>query len=683
MADILVIEDEPQIRFNLQLMLSGEGHHVRTAANGAMGLEELRRQRPDLVLCDVMMPVLDGFGVLEKVRADPKTSDLPFLFLTALDDRASMRRGMNLGADDYINKPFTRDELIESVTARLKQHERAANAVSSRLVSEPEALRQHFLERTDPVSVAEQQQAVTASSGKMVFATVLFSDIREFTTISERLTSAATAEFLNAYFERACVPVLQNGGRIAKLIGDAMMVVFEPQSANDNHALRAVKAALGIAVAAYRFRDWMSEHHGNLALPEFAIGVGIHSGEMIECLIGPAGSETWTTIGDSVNVASRLESQTKKLGWPIIVSRATLDAAGSTVLTAHSTLLELRGREGKIQVFEVTGVATADDAANESIDVPAEIRAALNANARNAAQVSKAVLSETILGVTSNMSAARDAALIQSVAGYRVISKIGQGGMSQVYLAERESDGEKLVLKILNARPGDDPKLFQRFVQEVALISNAQHNNVVRIYDHGVTEKYAFLAMEYLPNGTLADVIAKGLTPRQALSILAQLAGGLSVMHARGIIHRDLKPANIMVREDGTMAIADFGIAKKLDAASAGQTRHGELIGTPYYIAPELVENKPASERSDIYSLGIIYYEMLTGQKPFDSTGIAELIGQHLKAPIPRLPDKLAEYQPLVDGMMAKNPDQRFQTADAVLDAVDRVWTQISLRSMN
>ena len=462
-----------------------------------------------------------------------------------------------------------------------------------------------------------------------------------------------------------------------------MMVVFEPQSANDNHALRAVKAALGIAVAAYRFRDWMSEHHGNLALPEFAIGVGIHSGEMIECLIGPAGSETWTTIGDSVNVASRLESQTKKLGWPIIVSRATLDAAGSTVRTAHSTLLELRGREGKIEVFEVTGVATADDAANESIDVPAEIRAALNANARNAAQVSKAVLSETILGVTSNMSAARDAALIQSVAGYRVISKIGQGGMSQVYLAERESDGEKLVLKILNARPGDDPKLFQRFVQEVALISSAQHNNVVRIYDHGVTEKYAFLAMEYLPNGTLADVIAKGLTPRQALSILAQLAGGLSVMHARGIIHRDLKPANIMVREDGTMAIADFGIAKKLDAAAAGQTRHGELIGTPYYIAPELVENKPASERSDIYSLGIIYYEMLTGQKPFDSTGIAELIGQHLKAPIPRLPDKLAEYQPLVDGMMAKNPDQRLQTADAVLDAVDRVWTQISLRSMN
>jgi len=680
MAEILVIEDEPTIRFNLQLMLSGEGHHVRTAANGALGLEELAKQRPDLVLCDVMMPVLDGFGVLEKVRADPSLSDLPFLFLTALDDRANMRRGMNLGADDYINKPFSRDELLEAVAARLKQHQRASDAVSGRMVSDAEALRQRFRNGIEHATAAEQQ-AAASTTGKMVFATVLFSDIREFTTISERLTSSSTAEFLNAYFERACVPVLRNGGRIAKLIGDAMMVVFEPQSEQDNHALRAVKAALGIAVAAYRFREWMHEHHGQHSLPEFAVGVGIHSGEMIECLIGPAGAETWTTIGDSVNVASRLENQTKELGWPVIASRATLDAAGPAVLTAHSTLLELRGREGKIEAFEITGVSSADTTPDETVDVPAEIRAALAANARNAAQASKAVLSEALLGISQNIAAARDASTSFSIAGYRVLSKIGQGGMSQVYLAERETDGEKLVLKILNARPGDDPQLFQRFVQEIALISSAQHNNVVKIYDHGVTEKYAFLAMEYLPSGTLTDVIAKGLTPRQALSILAQLAGGLSVMHARGIIHRDLKPANIMVRDDGTMAIADFGIAKKLDAA-AGQTRHGEIFGTPYYIAPELVESKPASERSDIYSLGIIFYEMLTGQKPFESTGIAELIGQHLRAPIPRLPAALADYQPLVDGMMAKSPADRYPSADAVLDAIDTVWTQISLRSM-
>ena len=680
MSDILVIEDEPQIRFNLQLMLSGEGHHVRTAANGALGLEELANQRPDLVLCDVMMPVLDGFGVLEKLRADPKNSDLPFLFLTALDDRANMRRGMNLGADDYINKPFTRDELIEAVAARLKQHQRVNEAVSSRLVSAPEALRERFRHGIDHADVAEQQ-AAAAATGKMVFATVLFSDIREFTTISERLTSSATAEFLNAYFERACAPVLRNGGRVAKLIGDAMMVVFEPRSAQDNHALRAVKAALGIAVAAYRFRDWMHEHHGTHSLPEFAVGVGMHSGNMIECLIGPPGAETWTAIGDSVNVASRLESQTKVLGWPVIASRATIDAAGPSVQTVRSTLLELRGREGRIEAFDVTGVAGTESGADDAVELPDEIRAALAANARNAAQASKAVLSEALLGISQNMAAARDASHALSIAGYRVLSKIGQGGMSQVYLAARESDGEKMVLKILNARPGDDPQLFQRFVQEVALISSAQHNNVVRIYDHGVTEKYAFLAMEYLPNGTLADVISRGLTPRQALSILAQLAGGLSVMHARGIIHRDLKPANIMVREDGTMAIADFGIAKKLDAA-AGQTRHGEIFGTPYYIAPELVENKPASERSDIYSLGILFYEMLTGRRPYDSTGIAELIGQHLRAPIPRLPATLADYQPLVDGMMAKSPDERYPSADAVLDAIDTVWTQISLRSM-
>ena len=224
------------------------------------------------------------------------------------------------------------------------------------------------------------------------------------------------------------------------------------------------------------------------------------------------------------------------------------------------------------------------------------------------------------------------------------------------------------------------PELFQRFVQEYALISSAQHNNVVRIFEHGFTDAYAFIAMEYLPNGTLREVIAKGLTGRQALSILAQLAGGLAEMHHRGIIHRDLKPANIMVRNDGTMAIADFGIAKKL-AAGAETTRHGELFGTPYYLAPELIEGQAASERSDLYSLGIIFFELLTGAKPFDAEVISVLISQHLRAPIPRLPQNLAEFQAMVDKLMAKNPSDRFANAEELLTAIDDLWSWRAARA--
>ena len=681
MAEILVIDDEAPIRLNLQLMLKKEGHSVRAAANGKAGLEEITKKRPQLVLCDVMMPELDGFGVLEAVRADPALADIPFIFLTALDSRASMRRGMNLGADDYLNKPFTREELLDAVNTRLKKHQQTEAAVQDRVLSGQDDLRQRFRQERAHADQEMPTIAEAGVTGRIQVATLLFSDIRGFTTISERLTAGQVAELLNAYFERACIPVVQNGGRILKLLGDGVMVVFEPSGPDDRHARRAIQAALGISLAAFRFREWVRERHGAHALPEFAVGVGIHTGEMIECRIGPPGAETWTVIGDSVNVASRLEGQTKELGWPVIASRATIDMAGPDIETGRTTVLELRGREAVVEALEITGLRGEQQPGDHTMELAASIREALAANAQAAARVSKALLSETLRMITVDLDGARRQMRPETILGYRIKSKIGEGGMSEVYLSERESDGEQVVLKILNARPNDDPELFQRFLQEYNIISSVQHNNVVRIYDHGFSETCAYIAMEYLARGTLKEAIAEGLSKRQALSLLAQIAGGLAAIHERGIIHRDLKPANIMVRDDGTIAIADFGIAKKLQEASE-HTRYGQLFGTPYYVAPELIDGLPASPRSDLYSLGIVFYELLTGTRPFDAPIISELIAQHLRAPIPRLARELEDFQPLLDGLLAKDPQARFADADALLDAIDRVWTQQSLRAL-
>ena len=683
MAKILVIEDEFQIRLNLQLMLKGEGHEVAQAANGKEGLVQIEANRPDLVICDVMMPELDGFGVLDAVRAKPDNADLPFMFLTALDDRASMRRGMNLGADDFLNKPFTREELLAAVNSRLSKHQRVVDAVVARIVSEPDEMRARFRVRAAGNPEADWDDAHAAgSTGKMIIGTVLFSDIRNFTTISERLTSAQTAELLNAYFHRACTPVIAQGGRVVKLLGDGMMAVFAPEKPGDNHARAALVAAMGIALAAYRFGDWIRERHGEHALPKFSVGVGIHSGEMIETRIGPSGGNSVTLIGDSVNVAARLEARTKVVGWPIIASRATVDAAGPGIIIGKSIMLDLRGRTTAVEAVEITGTDHPLPGLETTGELPPEILEALAANARDAASVSKAVLNETLRMITADLAGARKAMLPPSIAGYRIVSKIGVGGMSHVYLAKRDGDSEQIVLKILNARPADDAELFQRFAQEYMLISSAQHNNVVKIFDYGFTDAYAFIAMEYMPKGTLKDAIDKGLNERQALSIMAQLAGGLRELHARGIIHRDLKPANIMIRDDGTMAIADFGIAKKLQAG-ADRTHHGELFGTPYYLAPELIEGEPASERSDLYSLGIIFFEMLMGKKPFDAEAISELVAQHLRAPVPRLLGKLADCQPLLDRLLAKSPCERFPDADALLAAIDDLWSWRAARAQD
>lgn len=568
---ILVVEDEASIRLNLTLMLKGEGYELDSAENGRAGIEHAKSFAPDLIISDVMMPELDGFGMLDALRGDPRFADTPFIFLTALNDKTSMRRGMNLGADDFLNKPFTREELIDAVNSRLKKYENAARSLAERLIAGNDELKRWYRES---ISGANAERPLTFAetaglTGKMTEATVLFADVRNFTTYSERLTAGQIAELLNAYFEAVCQPIVRNGGRIAKLIGDGIMVVFEPreEDGEDNHARRAVRAGLGIVLAANAFGGWFKRHFDLSGLPDFATGVGIHTGELMEVRIGPPGAEDLTVVGDSVNVASRLEGQTKELGWPVVASTATISMAGSLVSTGESRLLELRGRHIPVEALEVTGIGAAEGAEEGPIEVPESLRAALAENAQMTARAAKAALSETLRIITSDLSKALAAGRQLQIKGYRVQSKIGEGGMSNVFLAERESDGAQVALKILNARPSDDKQLLQRFIQESALISDIDHTNVVRIYDKGFTDDYAYIAMEYFTGGSLKDVIAKGLSPRQALSLLAQAAAALAEIHSLGIVHRDVKPANMMLRADGTMVLADFGIAKRSEGS--------------------------------------------------------------------------------------------------------------------
>jgi class 3 adenylate cyclase len=676
---ILVIEDEAGIRNNILLMLKIERFAAVGAENGRVGVELARRHQPDLILCDINMPEMDGFTVLETLRREPGFADTPFVFLTALDDRANVRRGMNLGADDYLTKPFTRDELMAAVNARLRKHETSTQALAARLLTKAASLKERFREKVvgedswGPLLDVDPAE----TTGKIGDVTILFSDIRNFTTYSERLTGGEIAEFLNAYLQQACAPVLACGGRIMKFLGDGVMALFEPVpgDANDSHAKRAVRASVAMQLASRSFRSWIRSRHPSRGLPDFSIGVGLHSGEVLLCVVGTAGQGEFTVIGDTVNVASRLEGQTKELGWAIVASETTVASAGAGVSVGAHQAVQLRGRSAPILVHEVIGVE-ADLASDAPVELPAEMREAMAANAHIAADAAKAAL-----GVTLREIAAAPPGKTVSVRGYKVQSKIGQGGSSTVYLAEREGDGRQVVLKILDLSLGTYETLLQRFIQEFDIISTIDHPNVVKIYDRGFSEDLAYIAMEYFPGGTLANIILGGLTARQALSLLAQAAAGLREIHNHGIVHRDVKPANLMARADGTIALVDFGIAKRL-GQNAGGTLHGEVFGTPYYISPEQTEARPVTARSDIYSLGVIFYEMLTRRRPFEAEGVAEVLALHTRAPRPRLPQPLAEFQGLLDGMLAVDPERRFPSADALLHAIDEVWTRQAVRVM-
>jgi RIO-like serine/threonine protein kinase len=261
-----------------------------------------------------------------------------------------------------------------------------------------------------------------------------------------------------------------------------------------------------------------------------------------------------------------------------------------------------------------------------------------------------------------------------TIRGHRFARELAIGGTSAVYLAESERAGEMVVLKVLRDSPtaGDEHTQFTRFLQEYDLISKVRHPNVVRIYDLGIADDHAYLAMEYFPRGDLRSQIASGLDGSEALSYLAQMAAALEVVHAVGVLHRDLKPGNIMLRADGSVALIDFGLAKHVQV-DAEITATGEIFGTPYYMSPEQGHGQPLDERSDLYSLGVIFYEMLLRQKPYVAQSPMGVIYMHANAPIPLLPEALRKYQHLLNKLLAKDPIHRLASASALLTQIEEL----------
>jgi eukaryotic-like serine/threonine-protein kinase len=250
--------------------------------------------------------------------------------------------------------------------------------------------------------------------------------------------------------------------------------------------------------------------------------------------------------------------------------------------------------------------------------------------------------------------------------GYRVIRRVGAGGMSTVYLAKRERDEATIVLKVLDGKLLHETEFLKRFIREYGIISKLDSPYVVKIYDQGFSDDHMYIAMEYFAGGDLKEQIDDGMDPDEALRLLAQIAKGLEAIHAAGVIHRDLKPQNIMFREDATLGILDFGIAKVVSEATQ-LTQHGQVFGTPYYMSPEQGTGAKLDGRSDIYSAGVIFYEMLTGRRLYNADNAVALVYKHLHDDIPLLPAALSLYQDLLDRAVAKAADERFVNASSLL----------------
>jgi serine/threonine protein kinase len=264
------------------------------------------------------------------------------------------------------------------------------------------------------------------------------------------------------------------------------------------------------------------------------------------------------------------------------------------------------------------------------------------------------------------------------IAGYRLIKTIAQSAAAAVYLARNDDMAQPVALKVqaLKGRFEVSDADRQRFVRECEILSSLNHRSIADVMDFGITEDYLYLALEYFPCGSLRDRLKNPVSEADAVNYARQIGEALQVLHAARVVHRDLKPSNLMLTDDNRVILIDFGSASaRLDASDASGS---ELCtGTPYYLCPEQIDNRDPDGRGDLYSLGILLYEMLVGSLPYVGKTLSEIFAAHLAAPVPRLPQRVLRYQPIIDRLLAKDPADRYPSAALFIEDLSAVSAPI------
>ena len=684
MARVLVVEHDPAIRRLLALHLESETHDVMAAEDGEQGLRMAIESHPDLIVSESRTPRLNGIEMLAGIRSNAQTASTPFIFLTDSDDTDLRARSSAMRVSDYLVKPFNRESLLRAVSRQTRQRRTRQLEIETQELPPSEHGETMAMAPEYTAPHPDIDTPTANATARLVDGTVMFFAIRDFNRIGEALGDELQLELFNTFYENVRDVVTNGSGWIVKTIEGGFIAMFEDGvTSSIHHAERAAKTAILCVLALHRYDPWIAKKLGHGKIPALAASAGMHSGPVSVCSLygGRSGGKSERTIiGDTVNVASRLQARAGELGWGIVVSDATQRGAGPRFGHGRAGQIVVKGRKSPLEIVEITALQAKPcaDAVDGAFYI--DVASALVANTRllnaqnSVRQPASAVPPPASAAARAATAAPVQAAQTPDVApiavdGYRVIRKIGEGGMAQVYLAQHLASDHPRVLKLVRLTAEHESEATKRFVQEYALMMQSSHPNVARVYQHGHEGAYAYMAMEYFSGGDLRGLMRAQCAPDMAVAALIQIAGGITAVHRLGVVHRDLKPDNIMIRDDGSMAIADFGIAKKVGDAH-GPTQHGDILGTPYYVSPEQVLGIPADHRADIYSLGVMFFEMLSGKRAYVADTALGLMHQHANSPVPQLPDDLKRYQPLLARMMDKDKHRRFGGASEIIDFI-------------
>ena len=264
------------------------------------------------------------------------------------------------------------------------------------------------------------------------------------------------------------------------------------------------------------------------------------------------------------------------------------------------------------------------------------------------------------------------------ISGYRLEKRLGAGGIAVVYSGIQIKTGHRVAVKILKPSLLQKCNTAKRFLKEAETVSGLDHPHIIKIFDVGFNTNYHYLVMEFLSKSLRdkTEVENSTMSVRQNLEIIRKIAMALDYAHQRGIIHRDIKPENIMFRIDETPVLVDFGLAK-ISSSKESLTRSGITVGTPDYMSPEQIQGLSLDPASDIYSLGVVLYELLTGRVPYRASNYVTLALKHLKKKVPKLPRKFKYLQPLLNRMMAKKMSKRFTRAETLIRILEQIEEKV------
>jgi serine/threonine-protein kinase PpkA len=489
-------------------------------------------------------------------------------------------------------------------------------------------------------------------------ATFLYARLYHFTPICRCLAGDELTAFLNDARRVLSEPVAKLGGEIAQRRPDSILAVFsnKPEARKPDHAQRALHAAILAVYESVQLAERVATQLQEHRVPTLTLAAGVNLGEGEISGRGSRRNGMVHVAGEAVEIARLLEVTASDLRWSIATSERTLIAAA-----------------GRAEGGRIGSVAPPDNSFIDIVEVTAlRPRKGSRTDPEMFHLLRDALVRNERAWEPPHDMGALGAAGTRAphnllIEGYRIVRQIGAGGMATVFLAQPQEPGPPQVLKIMRLDSFGNDDGLQRFIQEFALLAQVQHPNVARIFRQDFSAGHAYIAMEYFPGGDLRAQIGKGVAPDAAIDYVAQTAAGLAAIHAQGIVHRDLKPDNLMLRQDGTLALADFGVAKQVWMLMM-DTGHGDIVGTPSYLSPEQARGEPVDARCDLYSLGVLAYELLTGRRPYHAETARAMLDLHINAPVPLLPAQFKPMQPLLNRLMAKDREQRYPSAQAVID---------------